>query len=106
MPVPLHITSTLYITPLIDMCSAELIEGYKKCVHCQLYGLRVHEQMQTREPLSASFLVNKLQAMVQLDYFDGHDDQRWLNEIGYLLGMHHGSHLSPFTGELRTRDST
>jgi hypothetical protein len=88
------------------MCSAELIEGYKKCVHCQLYGLRVHEQMQTQEPLSVSFLVNKLQAMVQLDYFDGHDDQRWLNEIGYLLGMHHGSHLSPFTGELRTRDST
>ena len=71
-------------------------------VHWQLYGLRLHEQMQTLEPLPVRFLVNKLQAMVKLDYFDGQDDQQLLAEIVYLLGMYHGSVLSPYTVELRS----
>jgi hypothetical protein len=102
VPLSLHITSTFYITPLIDMSSAEFTEGYKQGIHWQFYDWRVHEQIQGHEPLSVSLLVNKLQAFVKLDYFDGHDDHRLLKEIGYLLGMYHGSVLSPYTGELRS----
>jgi hypothetical protein len=55
-----------------------------------------------QEPLSVSLLVNKLQAMVKLDDLNGHDDQRLLKDIGFLLGMYHGSVLSPYTSELRS----
>ncbi len=75
MPTTLHIASTFYITPLIDMSSAEFIERYKQGVHWQLYGWRVHGEKQAQEPLSVSFLVNKLHTIAKLDYFDGYQDQ-------------------------------
>jgi hypothetical protein len=58
--------------------------------------------MQAQGPLPVGFLVNNLHTFAELDYFDGHYDQRLRKEIGSYHGMFHGGVFSPSTGMLRS----
>jgi hypothetical protein len=52
----LHITSRLYVTPLIDIGNATFAINYEKGVYWRLFGWRVHGEVEAQGPLAESFL--------------------------------------------------
>lgn len=99
MPTPLHVTSTLHITPLVDIRSASFATSYSQGVYWCLYGEYANDA-----PLLDHYIVTNLNAYITKGYFDG-KHEHCLPFIGFWLGMIHGGVLMP-DGQLRSDVST
>ncbi len=95
MPKALQITSTLHITPLIDIHNNAFAQLYRDGLWWSLFG-----KGQANTPMTDSYLIENLKQCAADSYFDGQHDH-WLPMIGFYIGRIHGGILSPQTGELR-----
>src|ERR1051326_7111690 len=94
MPTPLHITSRLSMTPLLEIQHPPFAQLYRDGVYWSLF------KDHCSRPLSDRYFLANVRAALQATDVDGSHDY-WLPTIGFHLGRLHGAILSPQTGKPR-----
>lgn len=88
MPTRLHITTTLQITPLIDLQHEDVATAYRR---------GVSDSLRHRDaPIPLVFLLTSLQRAIASGVFDGQHEADVLQFVGSFLGSVHGAILTAY----------
>ncbi|SRR5712692_1233741 len=86
MPTTLRITSTVQITPLLDIQHEDVAQFYREGVS--------HSIRHRDEPTSLIYLVTCLKRAITVQVFDGQHQQTAREFVGFHLGTIHGAVLT------------
>ena len=94
MATPLHITSRLHVTPLVDIQHPPFAKQYREGVYWSLF--KEHHAT----PLTDRYLLTTVRETLHSADVDG-QQAYWLPTAGFHFGRLHGAILSPDTGKPR-----
>ncbi len=86
MPTTLHITSTVQITPLLDIQHEDVTQSYREGVSDSI--------RHRHEPIPLLYVLTCLKQAIAVQVFDGQHQQAACEFVGFHLGTIHGAVLT------------